>query len=141
MIMPQGRRPIASDKYSQDEQLLEAVHQEDQQGAQRADDHAGLHHRHAADPIRHCRRREAANDDEKGGPSGEGANLAGGEMKRPLGEHQQRTGQGQVVAFDEADKPEHHDHHDVVGAEWNRIELASEQMAGGSCRRSAQRGC
>ena len=40
-----------------------------------------------------------------------------------LGQHQQRAAQRQVVALDEADRAQHQDDHQVVGAERNAVEL------------------
>ena len=116
----------------QDEQLLETMREQDQKRAQGTENDPDLHHRHAADPIGHPRRRKAADDDEESGPGGQRANRVGIHMQRSLGEHQQRAGQCQIVALDKADKAEHQDYDDVIGAERDAIQLQPENVAGRS---------
>ncbi len=125
--------PDAGDQ-AQHQQLREILCPQDQQCAQRGDDDADLHHGHPADAIRHGRGREAAEDDDEGGPDGEGADLVGIEVQRLPRQHEERAAECQVVALDEADEPEHHDQNDMIRAERDAIELASQQMAGGYSR-------
>src|SRR5215831_9709947 len=51
---------------------------------------------------------------------------SGGEVQWCLGQDEERARECQIVALDKADEPEHHDQHNVVGAEWDTVELASE---------------
>jgi hypothetical protein len=44
-------------------------------------------------------------------------------MQRFFRQYQQRAAKRQIVAFDEPDKAERHDQGDVVGAEWDAVEL------------------
>ena len=120
---------------AQDQQLFETVYQQDQQGAERAEDDTDLHYGQAADPVGHRRRGKAADDDQESRPGGECAHRIGVHMQRRFGEHQQGAGQRQIIAFDKADKPEHQDDNDVIGAERHAVEFASEHEAGGDCPR------
>jgi len=61
-------------------------------------------------------------------------------MQGVLGQHEQRAAEREVVALDEADRPEYQDDLQMVGAERNGVELAAEQKAGRKTRGGERRG-
>ena len=67
------------------------MREQDQKGAQCAENDADLHHGQATDAIGHRRCCETTDDDEESGPGGERADRVGAHMQRNFGEHQQRT--------------------------------------------------
>jgi hypothetical protein len=106
----------------------------------RAGDNADLHHGLAAEAVGNGGGHEGTHHDEEDGRCHQPANLLGGQMQRFLGQHQQRAAERQVVALDEADRPEHKDDLQMVSAERNAVELAAEQKAGRLTRGGERRG-
>ena len=110
---------------TQDDQLLGVLHQRDQQGEKRGGDHPDLHHHLAAPVIGYRRECEAADAEHQGRAGDEPADLGAGQMQRRLCQHQQGTGQRQIVALDKADESQHGDDQHVVSAERDAVELAA----------------
>jgi hypothetical protein len=117
-------------EHADDDQLRAGLRQRYQQGERRAGDDADLHHGLAADAVGHGGGDEGADHDDERGRDSEPANLFGGQVQRLFCQHQQRAAECQVVALDEADRPEDEDQLQVVDTERNAVELAPEQEAG-----------
>jgi len=114
-----------------DDQLLGGLHQRDQQGEERRGDDADQHDRLAAPVIRYQRRRKPANAQHKRRADGEQPDVGPRQMQRFFGQHQERAGEHQIVALDEADEGKHGNDQNVVTAERDAVELVPENMSGG----------
>ena len=125
-----AKPPPRPGQQPQGDQLFAGLHERDQQREKGDGAHADQHDGLAAEMIGDRRGDKTADADHQRRGDGKKTDVAGGQMQRLLCEHQQRAGHDQVVAVDKADKPEDADHHQVVGAERDAVELAAEHMAG-----------
>jgi hypothetical protein len=84
--------------------------------------------------IGYRRGREAADAEHERRADGEPTDVGVSELQRRFSQHQERAGHHEIVALDKANEGKDTDYQNVVAAEWDAVELASENVTGGQCR-------
>jgi hypothetical protein len=100
-----GKADGKTGQQANDDQVLAALRQRDQQREEVDRRHPEQHDGAAAPVVGNRRGGKSANASRQARGDGEQADLAGSDVQRLFGQHQQRPGHRTIVTVDQSDKP------------------------------------